>query len=283
MNILTFDIEPWYLSYSSSQIPISEWDSLPFRAEQVTLELLDFLDNHNQKATFFIMGWLAEKNPNLIKEITLRGHEIGYHSYFHILPENQTKKEFENDLAQGLNLLTKITSRSINLYRAPQFSINEASGWVYPILAKNGITTSSSIRSDIQINKMITPNSHILVHTPNGNIMEFPLGRYSFLGRNWVYSGGGYIRFFFYYWIHKQFSLRHYNMAYFHPRDFDNHIPSTELLPNYRNWMNRHRNHTTFPKLAQLLQDFKFISLGQAIHEIDRQVGIMTIEVNDNE
>lgn len=270
LNILSLDLEDWYLSYDSSQIHPDKWASLESRVERNTTIFLDFLDQRKQKATFFILGYIAEKHPDLIKRISAAGHEIGYHSYFHALPVKQGAKTFEEDLVSGLGLLEDITEKKIQCYRAPMFSLCKDSAWTIPILLKHGITISSSY-------KAFTPfNHHSIPHLPflfehNGQfLIEFPLNRQKMMGLKIIYSGSGYFRLLPLWIIKYLFGHHSYNMTYFHPRDFDNNVPSTSLLPSYRNVMSRYGNAGTLTKLQSTLERFPFMSICEASERLDK-------------
>ncbi len=264
INILSIDLEDWFLSYDSSQISYDKWPLLESRVEQNTRAILDLLKQHNQKATFFILGWIAERHQELIKEISEAGHEIGYHSYHHAMPVNQGVVAFEDDLVKGLSLLRKITGKPVGLYRAPMFSLCNASAWTIPILLKHGITISSSYKSHHRFNDHRIPSTPFNFEHEGRQLMELPLNRMKFPLLNLVYTGSGYFRMLPMWLIKFLFDRNAYNMTYFHPRDFDENVPFTNLLPVYRNWMNRIGNSTTSIKLEELLKMFTFLTLSEA-------------------
>jgi polysaccharide deacetylase family protein (PEP-CTERM system associated) len=264
LNILSFDIEEWFMSYDSSQIPVSKWHSLPPRIEQNMEDILFFLEQANLKATFYIMGWIAEHYPHTVENIASAGHEIGYHSYYHELPANQGPEKFEDDLIRGLDILQSITNQPITLYRAPRFSLGCQSAFTIPILHKHGIRISSSTMSGRSCNNINLP-THPFIFEVNGiQLPEIPLNRKTTLGIQWVYTGSGYFRILPFCLIRKLYSQSPYNMAYFHPRDFDPHVPKTNLLPFYRNIMSNLGNTTTIPKLRQLIPHTHFLTISQA-------------------
>lgn len=261
LNILTFDIEDWYLSYHSSQIPVSQWPELEARTLRNTTKILEILKDSGVKATFFILGYEAEKNPELIRLIVLEGHEIGFHSCHHIPPEFQKPGDFENELHKGLGLLSQLAEQEIKFYRAPMFSLNSRSIYTLDILLKNGIKVSSSVVSGSRINKKGVP-SHPFTW-PNG-LHEFPLPVVSKRLARLPYSGGGYFRALPFTFIQGIAHHRNYNMWYFHPRDFDEKVPTTPLLPWYRNCMTRFGAEKSVEKFKKLLKRFRFVSLGEA-------------------
>lgn len=264
INILSIDIEDWFLSYDSSQISYDKWPLLESRVGQNARTILDLLTKHKQKATFFILGWIAERHQELIKEISEAGHEIGYHSYHHAIPVNQGVEAFEDDLVKGLSLLSKITGKPIGLYRAPMFSLCNASAWTIPILLKHGITISSSYKSHYPFNDHRIPSTPFYFEHEGMQLMELPLNRIKVPFLNLVYTGSGYFRMLPLWLIKILFDRSAYNMTYFHPRDFDENVPFTTLLPVYRNWMNRFGNRSTSAKLAALLLSRNFLTIGEA-------------------
>jgi polysaccharide deacetylase family protein (PEP-CTERM system associated) len=270
INILSIDIEDWFLSYDSSQIGYDMWPELESRVGQNTRSILKLLANHNQKATFFILGWIAERHQELIKEISKAGHEIGYHSYYHAMPVNQGMEAFEVDLVKGLDLLRKITGKPVKLYRAPMFSLCNASAWTIPILLKHGITMSSSYKSHHPFNDHRIPSTPFYFEHEGNKLMELPLNRMKVPFFNLVYTGSGYFRVLPLWLINRLFDRNAYNMTYFHPRDFDEQVPFTNLLPVYRNWMNRLGNRSTSAKLEALLSSRTFLTVGEAAVQLKK-------------
>jgi polysaccharide deacetylase family protein (PEP-CTERM system associated) len=274
VNILSFDIEEWFLSNDSSQINKDQWPILPKRVISPTLKILDLLDRYDQKATFFILGWTAQHQKDLVKEISLRGHDIGFHGYDHSLPVNQKPDLFEKELIEGLSLLEKQSGKQVTMYRAPIFSLNDQSFWIIPILLRNGITISSSSRAHQAIPGGLVPNEPFLLQGRDGILCDFPLTISKLAGLSFVYSGSGYLRAFPLSFIRRQFMRHEYNMVYFHPRDFDLDVPKTPLLPFYRNWMNRFGNHTTEAKLEALMQSMSFLPLSRAMEILPKNLPI---------
>lgn len=264
LNLLSIDIEDWYISYDSSQIKPAYWLELESRVEENTRIFLEILSQHGQKATFFILGWIAEQHPALVKKIAEGGHEIGYHSYLHEMPVKQGAEAFEADLVKGLDLLESITGVRPVQYRAPMFSLCHESSWAIPILIRHGIRISSSYKSGQHINHSKVPNAPFRFSHEEGQLIELPLNRLNLPLLNWVYTGSGYFRVLPQALINHLFNRSSYNMVYFHPRDFDINMPSSHLLPAYRNHMNRLGNGSTRPKLEALLHKLTFNTLGEA-------------------
>lgn len=250
-------------------MPVEKWASLENRVIANTNIILSFLSKHNIKATFFVLGWIAEQYPDLIKQIASAGHDIGYHSYFHRIPKYQSKEDFETDLTTGIELLEKITNKKIEYYRAPNFSLKNK--WMLDCLVNNGIKVSSSIKNPMQNNGKSLPNEPFIL-TRNGNsIIELPLNTTNLIFVKYAYSGSGYFRLLPYPIIKKIYQNKPYLMMYFHPNDFDNNIPTPSVLGIKRNTLNTIGTTTTLPKLEKLTKHHMFISISQALQQIKKE------------
>ncbi len=269
INILTLDLEDWYLSYDSSQIPVEKWHLLESRIEGNTEIFLDLLKHNQIKATFFVLGWIAQRFPGLIRKIISAGHEIGYHSFTHQLPVKQGRVAFEDDLVKGLGLLENISGQKVKYYRAPMFSLCSGSAWVIPVLLKHGIQVSSSYKAFKPFNNHAIPRLPFLFDYSGMQLLEMPLNRVNLSGFKLVYSGSGYFRLMPLFLLMHFFERNDYNMTYFHPRDFDANVPSTKLLPAYRNFLNTLGNRHTGAKLGKLMKKHAFVSIGDALKQID--------------
>jgi len=259
INILTFDIEEWFFGRDATRIPVKNWPLLPERVVKSTKIILQLLKKHDQQAVFFILGWIAEQYPDLVKLIASEGHQIGYHSYYHQIPENQDKKTFEEDLVRGLFLLEKIIKQKVIYYRAPQFSLNNNCLWIIPILHKHGIKVSSSSKSGTLLLGTLIPSQPFYFKFNNIKLLELPLNRAHFFGLNFVYSGSGFTRVLPRLITHYFYRNNNYSLIYFHPRDFDTKVPKAKELGFIRNLLNRMGNKTTLNKLDQILENFDFI------------------------
>lgn len=282
MNILTFDIEDWYIIDNADWIGYQHWENLPARVESNIADILEVLAVHQTTATFFVLGWVAEKYPSLVKKIHNSGHEIGYHSYYHTLAENFTAQSFEEDLLKGIDLIRQITKSPVRYFRAPNFSVNCSSSFIYPILARNGIRVSSSVKAFRVINGVVIKNEPVNIATPYGAVLEMPLNRLRLplerhvtdepsekhrsgkLSLPLPSSGSGLFRITPLFVLKSLFSESKYHMTYFHPRDFDPAPPQDPALSTLRNWMNRVNTTTTLPKLSSLLSRHHFTTLGEA-------------------
>ena len=268
MYILTFDIEEWFHINNSDWIEVEKWPDLENRVTVNTNIILSFLKKHNIKASFFVLGWVAEYYPELIKQIADDGHDIGYHSYYHRLPRNQSKEEFEKDLIKGITLLESITGEKIKYYRAPNFSLKNK--WMLDCLIANGISVSSSIKNPLKHKGNNLPNKPFMFTRDKRSLLEFPLVTKDIIISKFAYSGSGYFRLLPLGVIKKMLSNRQYQMLYFHPNDFDHKVPTPKKLGFVRNTLNTIGTTTTLLKLEQLTNHFSFISISQAMEQINK-------------
>ena len=198
LNAFTVDVEDYFqVSGFEGTIARSEWDRQPLRVEANTRRILDLLDEHGVKGTFFILGWVAERLPALIGEIAARGHELGAHSFEHRLVYRMEPEDFRADLRRTVAAIEKASGVSVRTYRAPTFSIVESSLWALDILADEGFVLDSSIfpvRHD-RYGYMGIPRHPFVFEEPRrNNLIEFPLTTWRKLGMNLPAAGGGYFR-----------------------------------------------------------------------------------------
>ena len=265
MNILTFDIEDWFHTHQNRQRYTGHiWKDLPSRVEKNTGAILDVLEKHELKATFFILGWVAKYHPDLVRKIHSKGHEIAAHSYWHHNPHLISPSNFEKDLKMCLDEIQNVTGDKVTADRAPGFNLFLRDAWAFEILAENGITIDSSV----QLLRM--PKS-IPLHIKIGerSIYEFPLltSNYGF-----PYSGGGYFRLLPLSVLKYLFRKQEYNLIYLHPRDFDKDNPNTNLFSFFRNGLNSINTDGCMSKLEAVLSEFKTVTLSQALVQYDNNL-----------
>lgn len=201
------------------------WDELPTSVEQNTDWILSFLESKQQTATFFCLGWVVEKYPGLIKKIKKQGHEIAAHSYSHTRISELSAEVFLKDSERVIKSLEDLCGEKVDTYRAPGFSLNRNTIWAFEILHKLGITKDSSLKSGIQMGfPGIIPNEPFLLEGNDFEIKEFPTRTMNILGKHIIYSGSGYFRLLPYSYVERKYAASKYEMAYFHPRDFDDSI-----------------------------------------------------------
>lgn len=271
MYILSFDIEDWFHIFDNSYYQKPEkWDNLPTSVEKDTSWLLDFLEEHKLKATFFTLGWVAEKYPLLVKKINDQGHEVAAHSYLHTKVHHLGEKAFRKDSEKVIKLLQDLTGNKIDTYRAPGFSLNKKTLWAFEILHDLGITTDSSLKSNLYMGfPGRIPNEPFLLKSNGFSLKEFPTRTFNFFGDHIVYSGSGYFRIWPYWFIKKRFQASKYEMAYFHPRDFDNQIHQMFMGNFYLQLRYRIGTNRSQTKMKYFVKDFNFLTIKEAIDQIN--------------
>lgn len=273
MNILTFDIEDWFHILDNASTKSEEnWSNYTSRMDQNMEKIFQLLDRHQQKATFFILGWVAEKHPQFVQQIADNGFEIASHSYSHQLVYEQNKAAFKEDLKRSIRTLEDITGKKVNTYRAPGFSITEETRWAFESLIEEGITTDSSIFPSKRGHggypsygsaepSIIDIDGHL--------IKEFPINTTKFLGKDIIFSGGGYFRLAPYSLINQWTRKSPYVMTYFHPRDFDPDQPMLKDLALHRKFKSYVGLRGCQRKLDKWLKDFDFVDIEAASAQVD--------------
>ena len=176
-NVFSVDVEDYFhVQAFADRIRPGEWAHYESRVVQNTLRILDLLERRQVRGTFFVLGWVADRDPELVRQIHRAGHEIGCHSYWHQLVFGQTPDEFRRDLKQATETLENITGEAVTAYRAPSFSITADSLWALDILLEEGYRIDSSIfpaRHDTYGIPEISPGPQV-IHRPAGDLFEFP-------------------------------------------------------------------------------------------------------------
>ena len=273
MHILTFDIEEWFHLLDVDGINSeSKWLNYESRIHQNVDRILNLLQELNINATFFIVGWIAEKHPDVIRRIDELGYEIGSHSHNHQLVYQQNQYEFSQDLRRSLDVIQNIIGKKISSYRAPGFSITEDTKWALDALNENGIIYDCSIfpaqRAHGGVPSYIGVGPSILRH--NGiTIREFPINFTNVFKNKIIFSGGGYFRLLPYSLIRLWTKKSDYVMSYFHPRDFDKEQPIIKELSPFRKFKSYVGLSGCMNKLHHWLNDFHFTDLRTAASEFD--------------
>jgi polysaccharide deacetylase family protein (PEP-CTERM system associated) len=272
MNILTFDLEDWFhiLDFKDTAHP-AQWQNFESRIEANTEKIIQILEERKLRATFFCLGWIAEKYPALIRKISEK-HEIACHSMNHQLLYLQSKKDFKEDFHQSLSILENVTGKKVIAYRAPGFSVTRSHVYVFEELAKAGIKIDCSIfpakRNHGGIADFPAQNPCRLIG-PGFDIVEFPINTKMVFSKQIVFSGGGYFRLLPYWMIRKWMQESEYVMTYFHPRDFDPGQPMLKNLSFKRRFMSYTGLEASQNKLEKMLSEFKFVSLDEAYATLD--------------
>ena len=274
MNILTFDIEEWFhikfdTEFLEDEVSLSKYEN---RLENNMEFIFEALEKTKKRATFFCLGWVARKYPNLIKKIDNLGHEIGSHSDAHNLLFKLNSYEFREDLKKSINSIEDIIGKKIEIFRAPSFSIGESNSWVFDELVNFGIRYDCSIfpakRDNGGFSKFVSSEPSI-IKTKKGEIKEFPINLYNFFGQKLIFSGGGYFRILPYFVLKKMMEKSNYVMTYFHPRDFDKDQPILENISFSRYFKSYVGLKSSKNKLLKLTNDFDFKCVSDANNFID--------------
>ncbi len=272
-HILSFDVEEHFQVLAFwSDVRRQQWDRLESRVEQNTLRLGELLAYAETKATFFVLGWVAERHPGLVKALAKQGHEIASHGYGHELVANQTESEFRDDVRRSKCILEELTGKMVFGYRAPSFSITDRTPWALPILAEEGYLYDSSIYARFQPSeKVVTQRCVQEIVTTAGPIFEVALPTANLCGIQLPTPGGGYFRLLPY--SASRMFLRQLEKAgtqfvmYLHPWEIDPDQPRMEgpVVSRLRHYLNLKR---TEHRLQCLLRDFAFAPVVDAIQPI---------------
>jgi polysaccharide deacetylase family protein (PEP-CTERM system associated) len=263
INAMSVDVEDYFqVSALAPQIDRASWDTRPCRIERNVGRLRDLFDRRGAKATFFTLGWIAQRYPQVVRAIAERGHEVASHGYAHQRVTDLSRAEFEQDVRRAKVLLEDITGQPVRGYRAPSFSIDRSNDWAFDVLLDTGHAYSSSIYP-VQHDHYGVPDAPRFPYATRPGLLEIPLTTSRWLGRNLPASGGGYFRLAPY--RVSRWALRRVNRVdrrpaifYMHPWEIDPgqpRVPGTGLKTRFRHYLNLHR---TEARLDRLLQDFSW-------------------------
>lgn len=279
MNILTFDIEEWYLRRNRYANDASKYDELNRYLDAI----LNLLALRRMKATFFCLGMMAKSFPGIVRKIDGQGHEVGCHSNSHIWLNKMSKDEVREDTRISIDSLQQCIGKKVKSYRAPAFSIGENNKWAFDILAENGIERDASIfpaARDFGGFPNFGYKTPVIIQTSGGNIVkEFPICTTNLLGKDVAYSGGGYFRFFPLWYVKKVIKRSDYVMTYFHISDlmpesdglmtrdaYENYYKeSGTIIARYKRFLKSNiRKGSSFKRLLELIKSEDFVNLEQA-------------------
>lgn len=275
VNALTVDVEDYFqVSAFAKSVDYPDWDDHPRRVQQNTRKLLDMFDEAGVKATFFVLGWVAERDPGLVSEIAERGHEVASHGYSHQLIYEQTPQVFREETLKSKALLEDIIQQPVKGYRAASYSITNKSLWALDILAEAGFVYDSSI-FPVRHDRYGIPGAEEVPHqlqTPAGHsLLEFPLSTARIGKYRLPVAGGGYFRLYPY--LLTRTGLRQVNrrgmpfIFYLHPWEVDPEQPRIQA-----SWFSRYRHYNNLHKcehrLSRLMRDFKFTTAWDVLENL---------------
>lgn len=277
LNALTIDLEDWYqVSNLEKFISFNDWTRQEDRLEKSVGKLLDLFKSCRVQATFFVLGWNAERHPDLIKQIVQEGHEVGTHGYSHRLVYNQSPIEFADDLKRSIDAISDASGMRVLGHRAASFSVTAASTWAIDVLAEQGIEYDSSI-FPIKHSRYGIPEAPRFPYTVQCKgrpIIEFPISTVQLLGHNIPFAGGAYFRLLPYGFVKN--CIRQLNrkntpvMFYLHPWEVDPGQPRMDM-----DWKLKLRCYHNIEKvedrLAGLLSEFAFGRAADVIASISHE------------
>jgi polysaccharide deacetylase family protein (PEP-CTERM system associated) len=264
-NAMTIDVEDYFqVSAFAGHISKESWPSLPCRVEANVDRILAVLDSAAIKATFFTLGWIAERYPAMVRSLVDQGHELASHGYAHQRASDQDKNEFNDDIRRSKALLEDIGGQAVLGYRAPSFSIGTNNLWALDELQQAGYRYSSSVYP-VRHDHYGMPDAPRFAFYPNGEdgLLEVPITTVRMMDRNLPAGGGGYFRFFPYAmsrWLMQRVNEQDQQSAifYFHPWEVDPDQPrqkNINLKTRFRHYVNLNRMEA---RLKALTRDFQW-------------------------
>lgn len=262
-NALTVDVEDYFqVSAFKPYVPRQQWDSRECRVEANLSQILEMLARHDARATFFTLGWIAERYPCLIRRVVDEGHELASHGYEHERASDLSEQAFFGDVDRAKKILEDIGGVQVRGYRAPSFSIGHGNLWAFDVLARAGHTYSSSI-FPIRHDHYGMPDAPRFAHHRSSGVIEIPATTIRIGGVNLPASGGGYFRLLPYgasKWMIRRVNAvdRQPVVFYFHPWEIDHAQPRVQGVSaktRFRHYVNLHRVES---RLNRLFADFRW-------------------------
>jgi len=263
INALTIDVEDYFqVSAFDGHVRREAWEKMPSRIERNVEQLLQLLDDRRARATFFTLGWIAERHPSLVRRIVGQGHELASHGYGHRRASDLDHTAFSHDIRHAKSLLEDIAGTAVIGYRAPSFSIGKSNLWAFDCIAAAGYRYSSSIYP-VQHDHYGMPDAPRFPYRVRDGLMEIPVTTTRLFGRNLPAGGGGYFRLAPYHvsrWAIARVNRQEQRPAifYFHPWELDPEQPrfrGVSAKTRFRHYLNLHR---TKARLTRLLTDFEW-------------------------
>jgi len=274
VNAMSIDVEDYFhVSVFDGIVPRSSWEQMESRVVRNTHRLLEIFDEYEVKSTFFVLGWVGERHPELIKHIAEAGHEVASHGYAHRLVYDQTRAAFRADVQRAKALLEDACGRPVHGYRAPSYSVTPKSLWALDVLIEEGYKYDSSIfpiRHD-RYGIPVSDRRPYRIDREAGSLIEIPGSTTQFGTLNLPVAGGGYFRILPYWWT--RWGIARVNeqehrpaVFYLHPWEIDPDQPRLHAgrLGRFRHYRNL---HDTESRLRQLLSDFRFDTMQSLVSE----------------
>lgn len=275
VNALTVDVEDYFqVSAFAPYIDREWWGSMECRIERNVDRLLIRFEAADAKATFFTLGWIAQRYPQVVRRIVGAGHELASHGYGHLRASQQNRQEFVADIESSKKILEDISGARVTGYRAPSFSIGSENMWAFDCLQEAGYLYSSSIYP-VQHDHYGMPNAPRFAFNVGKNLTEIPVSTVVIFGRNWPAGGGGYFRLRPYLisrWAISRLNIKERQPAvfYLHPWEIDPkqpRVPGIDLRTRFRHYINLNRTEL---RLQRLLDDFKWDRVDRVFNDVGR-------------
>jgi polysaccharide deacetylase family protein (PEP-CTERM system associated) len=266
-NAMTVDVEDYFqVSAFDTIVSRRDWDKMPSRLEHNVDRILALFDEHDTKATFFTLGWVAEHRPGVVRRIAAEGHEIASHGYEHTRVTNLDRKQFVKDVTRTRKILEDVGGNSVVGYRAPSFSIGAETLWALDGLLEAGYQYSSSIFPISHDHYGLPAAPRFPFYVAGNSLLEVPLSTLPMFGRNWPCAGGGYFRLLplsYSSWALSRINRKELMPAvfYFHPWELDPGQPKIDRLSaktKFRHYVNLSRFEY---RLTEMLKRFRWSTL----------------------
>ncbi len=268
-NALSIDVEDWFCVHNLSDvIKREDWPKCEQRIQKSLTRILGILEEKKVRATFFVLGWIAQRHPELVRMINRQGHEIATHGLSHRLLTELTPEQFEEELKLSLQLIEKNTGKKVIGHRAPSFTMTEKTLWALDILARHGLKYDSSVFPVSFHPDYGVPDAPLAPYKITEEVWEFPLSVVKIMGRNIPISGGGYFRILPYSFV--RYGIRRANLEgrpvvfYLHPWELDPDQPRLKLplSKRFRHYKNLDKTERRF---TRLLDEFEFAPIREVL------------------
>lgn len=276
INVFTVDMEDWY---QGIELPFERWEEYSVRLEIGLYRLLDLLEKYGVHATFFVLGWVAKRFPELVKHVANRGHELGSHGFSHEKVYNLLPEDFRQEIRTTRSILQDLSGCPVVTHRSPFFSITSKNLWALKILSEEGFSIDCSMSPIKTWRYGISTCPDEVFHITDSGITEFPISTFNVLNKKWA-IGGAYFRILPYRFTRKAFMNRQdegkCTMFYVHPWEYDPEHPDAPMewkarLTHYA------RLRKTYPYTERLLQDFQFDTVSRVVDDYAVNNTIKTI------
>jgi polysaccharide deacetylase family protein (PEP-CTERM system associated) len=280
-NAFTVDLEDWY---QGIEMPFDSWSSYEKRVEVGMNALLQLLSDSDTKATFFTLGWIAERYPNMIKQLADEGHELASHGYSHEKVYKLKPHEFREEIRRTKAVIEDLSAKEVIAYRAPFFSITVDSLWALPILREEGYTIDCSISPVKTWRYGIASSPDYIYNISDVDIIEFPVSTFRFLNKK-LALGGAYFRLFPYAISHSNYKkinkAKEFSMFYIHPWEYDPQHPYEKKMERKARFTHYHNLKKTIPNTRKLLSAFDFDTVSKTVDSYISQNNMPQLKLID--